>query len=236
MNAARDVGYAPVSLGDAPQSVLGLKDWSMFESLAASSIAAVAMWPASVAICGRRLAFASTYITSTMVLALAAGALTRYLPVSAMGWPVHASLGAAAGVLAAQVTIDIWARRLPLRPSITMAAIVLISLPIGSATSRLWPAVVCATLMTAISATLMLTSGRRLGRGDVYLSPLLGAIIGIVNPWGLLTAWLATTVLAALFALAALFIGTAKRDTLIPYGPFMVAGTVIAVAAGVAAQ
>ena len=204
-------------------------------SVIASSIASVAMWPTSVAVCGRRHAVAYTQIASTVLLALGAGALPFFLPVSEMGWPVHVSLGAAAGVLAAQTSIDVWARRLPLRPSVTMAAVVLISLPIGSASSRLLPAVVCALLMTAISATLRLISSRRLGRGDVYLSPLLGVIIGIVYPWGLLTAWLATTVLAALFAISALIAGMAQRDTLIPYGPFMVAGTVIAVAVGVVA-
>ena len=210
--------------------------WGIVVSLCATGVAVVAMWPASVAICGRRLVVVSTYLAVTAILATVAAVMVHHPPVLNMAWPVHASLGAAAGVLAAQVTIDIWTRRLPLRPSVTMAALVLLSLPIGSATSRLWPSAACAMLMTAISATLMVTSRRRLGRGDVYLSPLLGAIIGIIDPWGLLTAWLATTMLAALFALAALTIGTARRTTLIPYGPFMVAGTIIAVAAGVAAQ
>jgi len=196
----------------------------------------MAVGPTLVATTGRRSLAVLCALSVSAVLTVAAVLLTRQSPIQNMAWPVHASLGAAAGVLGVQVTIDIWVRRLPLRPSLVTAAIVMLSLPIGSGTSRWWPALAGAAAMTMVSVALRTLSRGQLGRGDVYLSPLLGTIIGMVNPWAVLTAWVATATLAALFALAVMAIGLARRTTLIAYGPFMVAGTVIAVWAAVNGQ
>jgi len=210
--------------------------WRIVVVICAAVIAVMAMGPTLVATTGRRGLTVLCALSVSAVLTVAAMLLTRQPPVQDTAWPVDASLGAAAGVLGVQVTIDIWVRRLPLRPSVTTAAIVMLSLLIGSGTSRWWPALAGAAAMTMVSVALRTLSRGQLGRGDVYLSPLLGAIIGMVNPWAVLTAWVATAILAALFALAVMAIGLARRTTLIAYGPFMVAGTVIAVWATVNGQ
>lgn len=207
--------------------------WRIVVVLCAAIIAVLAMGPTLVAATGQRGLAMLCALSVSAMLTVSAVLLTRQPPVQDMAWPVSASLGAAAGVLGAQVTIDIWVRRLPLRPSVVTAAIVMLSLPIGSGTSRWWPALAGAAAMTMVSVAMRTLSRGQLGRGDVYLSPLLGTIIGMVNPWGVLTAWVATAMLAALFALAVMTIGLARRTTLIAYGPFMVAGTVIAVWAAV---
>ncbi len=71
-----------------------------------------------------------------------------------------------------------------------------------------------------------------MGDGDVRLAPLLGLHLGYLNPgivpvglfWGFL--------LGAVIGVVAMVVGKAGRKTALPFGPFLAAGTVIAVFAG----
>jgi leader peptidase (prepilin peptidase)/N-methyltransferase len=83
----------------------------------------------------------------------------------------------------------------------------------------------------AFFALLLLLSPAGIGLGDVKLAGPLGAYLGWLGAaafmTGLLTAWL----LAALTAVGLLLTGRATRKSEIPFGPFLVAGTIGAVLA-----
>ena len=61
-------------------------------------------------------------------------------------------------------------------------------------------------------------------------SLLLGAVIGWLDPWAIATAWVLTATSAAVFAGVGLRTGRLARDSAVPFGPFMVLGSVAAMA------
>ena len=81
-------------------------------------------------------------------------------------------------------------------------------------------------------ATLYVVSKGGLGDGDVRLSPLLGAYLGWLGlgfvPVGLFLGFL----FGAVVGVAAMALGRAGRRTAIPFGPFLAAGTIVAVFVG----
>lgn len=66
--------------------------------------------------------------------------------------------------------------------------------------------------------------------GDLHLSPLLGALIGWFSPGAVLLAWMVTAIAGALFTSVGLATKRLSRTAMIPYGPFLVFGTVVSVA------
>lgn len=142
------------------------------------------------------------------------------------------SLGAVSAILAAQVVIDIFVRRLLRELSYAGLAVFVIGAfcvnPMqGSGLSGL---LVGALVMTAITALLVLVSRGALGLGDFHLSPLLGALIGWFSPAAVVFAWMIIAIAGALVTSVGLATKRFSRDTMIPYGPFMVFGTVASVA------
>jgi prepilin signal peptidase PulO-like enzyme (type II secretory pathway) len=85
--------------------------------------------------------------------------------------------------------------------------------------------------MAAIAALLVLVSRGALGLGDFHLAPLLGAILGWFSPSAVLLAWMITAIAGALFTTVGLVSKRLSRGSLIPYGPFMIFGTLVAVVA-----
>lgn len=78
----------------------------------------------------------------------------------------------------------------------------------------------------------VITGGRGMGLGDVKIAPSLGATLGW---WGIGVAaigLLAAFVLGALVAVVLLVARRVGRRTAVPFGPFLFAGTAIAVLAG----
>jgi leader peptidase (prepilin peptidase)/N-methyltransferase len=72
-----------------------------------------------------------------------------------------------------------------------------------------------------------------IGWGDVKLSGLLGLYLGWIGPAALVTGLAAGFVLAAVAGLVLIAAGKATRRSQIPFGPFMVAGSlVVIIAAG----
>jgi leader peptidase (prepilin peptidase) / N-methyltransferase len=72
-----------------------------------------------------------------------------------------------------------------------------------------------------------------IGWGDVKLSGLLGLYLGWIGPTALVTGLAAGFVLAAVAGLVLIAAGKATRRSQIPFGPFMVAGSlVVIIAAG----
>jgi leader peptidase (prepilin peptidase) / N-methyltransferase len=92
--------------------------------------------------------------------------------------------------------------------------------------------VVGAALALAFMGSLYVVSRGGLGDGDVRLSPLLGAYLGWLGlayvPVGLFLGFL----FGAVVGVAAMAAGRAGRRSAIPFGPFLAAGTVVAVFVG----
>ncbi len=144
---------------------------------------------------------------------------------------------ALATVLAVQVHIDVVARRLPRQISYVGLVVVAATLcaarlvdPVGPRGGGLVGMLTGAVLLTGITALLVVGSGHRLGPGDIHLSPLLGAALGWFDPWWVVAAWFLTAVAGGLGVVVLFGLGRAGRGSRVPYGPFMVAGTVAAVA------
>ena len=142
-------------------------------------------------------------------------------------------LGAA---LIALVWIDLHEFRLP--REITYTAFVLSSIALVVAAlvndepERIWQAALGAGIALALMGGIYLVARGGMGDGDVRLAPLLGLHLGYLNPgivpvglfWGFF--------IGAVVGVAAMSIGKAGRKTALPFGPFLAAGTVVAVFAG----
>lgn len=170
---------------------------------------------------------------ATVATAAAAAAITGILmsgatPDGSGSWTETTAWVMVGVVLSGQVHIDLAVQRLPRQISHVGLVVVVALLLASPAPSNGGPVgmLVGAVLMWVITAGLITVSRHKLGRGDLHLSPLLGAVIGWFDPWGLLTAWLVTAVAGGAVAAVLLATGQVERDTVIPYGPFMVLGTV----------
>jgi leader peptidase (prepilin peptidase)/N-methyltransferase len=147
--------------------------------------------------------------------------------------PAFYILGAA---LVALVWIDLREQRLP--REITYTAFVLSSVALVIAAlvndqpERIWQSALGAGIALAIMGVIYLASRGGMGDGDVRLAPLLGLHLGYLNPgivpvglfWGFL--------LGAVVGVGMMAVSKAGRKTALPFGPFLAAGTVIAVFAG----
>ena len=112
--------------------------------------------------------------------------------------------------LVALVAIDLRTYRLPREITYTAIAasapFLVVAAVLDDEPDRIWQAVLGAGIALAIMGLIRLVSRGGMGDGDVRLAPLLGVV-----------------------AIAA---GRAGRTTALPFGPFLAAGTVVAVFAG----
>ena len=147
--------------------------------------------------------------------------------------PAFCILGAA---LVALTWIDLRERRLP--REITHVAFVLGAIALSVAAlvdeepRRIWTMVFGAGLALAIMGAIYLGSRGGLGEGDVRLAPLLGLYLGWLNPGIVPVGLFYGFVLGAVVGVAMMAAGKAGRRTALPFGPFLAAGTVVAVFAG----
>ena len=98
--------------------------------------------------------------------------------------------------------------------------------------SRLTIALASAATTAAVFLLLHRTSG--LGRGDVRLSGLLGLFLGWFGPATVLTGLVLGTLFAGMFGAALLVAGRADRRKRLPYGPFLIFGSWLALLLAVA--
>lgn len=147
--------------------------------------------------------------------------------------PAFCILGAA---LVALVWIDLHEFRLP--REITYTAFVLSSIAIVVAAlvndepRRIWMAALGAGIALVIMGLVYVVSRGGMGDGDVRLAPLLGLHLGYLNPGIVPVGLFYGFVIGAVVGVAVMAAGKAGRKTALPFGPFLAAGTVLAVFAG----
>jgi leader peptidase (prepilin peptidase)/N-methyltransferase len=138
-------------------------------------------------------------------------------------------LGCVAAVLGVQFIIDIAVQRLPRILSyvgLVLYAVFVVGSEPGDA-AGLRGLLVGLLLMTAITGLLVMGSRGAFGIGDFHLSPLLGALVGWYSPTAVLVLWIVAAVLGSFFAVSALIVRRIRRDSMIPYGPFLILGSLV---------
>ena len=203
----------------------------IFIALTLSAILAAALTPVTARVSSRPK---SLVVCSSVPLALTISLAFAWSAsrVSTLNLVFSIGLGAVSAILATHVVIDLCVRRLLRELSYAGLAVFLLSSffldPLHA--SGLSGLLIGALVMTAITALLVLVSRGALGLGDLHLSPLLGALIGWFSPGAVLFAWMITAFAGALFTTVGLATKRLTRGTMIPYGPFMIFGTVASVA------
>ncbi|MCP2338334.1 prepilin peptidase [Actinomadura rupiterrae] len=146
-----------------------------------------------------------------------------------VGWgaslPAFVFLGVLCVLLGA---VDVALKRLPdplTLPSVPIAAaLLLIADP-----SRWTGMLAGAGLLFLVFAVQWFIVPNAIGIGDVKLTLVLGLYLGWLGRTGWVTGLFGMFVLGGLFALGLLVSGRAGRKDQVPYGPFMLAGTLLAV-------
>ncbi|WP_051761133.1 prepilin peptidase [Microbispora rosea] len=142
------------------------------------------------------------------------------------GWVLAAWLYAvAAGAVLAEVDRRTW--RLP--DAITLPSYPIL-LALLAPSGRLLPAVASGCALGAVYAVLWFVRPTGLGLGDVKLAGLIGLLTGALGVQATVVAGMAGQVLGALYAVGLLLARRATRTTEFPFGPFMLAGALVAVA------
>jgi leader peptidase (prepilin peptidase)/N-methyltransferase len=147
--------------------------------------------------------------------------------------PAFCILGAA---LVALVWIDLREFRLPREITYTAfvlgAAALTVAALVDDEPERIWKAFVGAGIALAIMGLIYLGSRGQMGDGDVRLSPLLGLFLGYLHlgtvPVGLFLGFL----IGAVVGVIGMVTGAAGRKTALPFGPFLAAGTALAIFIG----
>lgn len=139
--------------------------------------------------------------------------------------PAFAFLGVLAVLLG---IVDVALKRLPdplTLPSIPIAGVLLVI----ADPSRWLGMLAGAGLLFLVFAVQWFIVPNAIGLGDVKLAPVLGLYLGWLGRAAWITGLFGTFVLGGLFAVALLLFSRAGRKDTMPYGPFMLAGTVLAV-------
>ena len=138
--------------------------------------------------------------------------------------------------LVAQVWIDLHTKRLPREITYTAIAlsapVLVVAALVNDEAERIWQAALGAAIALAIMGLIYVASRGGMGDGDVRLSPLLGMHLGYLNPGIVPIGLFLGFLLGAVVGLIAMGVGGAGRKTALPFGPFLAAGTVIAVFVG----
>lgn len=141
----------------------------------------------------------------------------------------------AAGLVALS-WIDLRTKRLPREVTYVTLAIgapvLVVAALLRDEPRRIVTMIAGALIALAFMALLYTLSRGGLGDGDVRLSPLLGAYLGWLGlpyvPVGLFLGFL----FGSIVGIGAMVVGRAGRKTALPFGPFLAAGTIVAVFVG----
>jgi leader peptidase (prepilin peptidase)/N-methyltransferase len=139
-------------------------------------------------------------------------------------------------VLIAQTWIDLKTKRLPREITYTGVVLGAIALTIAALVlgepERIWMMALGAVIALATMWLIYAASRGGMGDGDVRLAPLLGMYLGWLNPGIVPIGLLLGFMLGAIAGVVAMSVGRAGRRTALPFGPFLAAGTVLAVFVG----
>jgi len=152
-----------------------------------------------------------------------------------LGWAVPAYL-ALVFVCLVLAVIDATTRLLPNRityPSFPLIAGLLLvaSVALGDV-GRLGRAALAAVAVGAFFLLLALISPGGVGAGDCKLAPTLGLALGWLSWGAVAVAVVAAFLLSGLAGLAAMLFVRLPRKTLVPFGPWLAAGALLAIIAG----
>ncbi len=150
-------------------------------------------------------------------------------------WETVAFCVLCAGLLAL-TWIDLRTKRLPREITYTTFALgvpfLVVAALVRDEPRKVWTMLGGAAIALAFMWLLYAVSRGGLGDGDVRLSPLLGAYLGWLGlpfvPVGLFLGFL----FGSIVGVAAMVMGRAGRRTALPFGPFLAAGTVVAIFVG----
>jgi leader peptidase (prepilin peptidase)/N-methyltransferase len=141
---------------------------------------------------------------------------------------------AAVGIALSLIDVDV--KRLPdiiVLPSYGVAAVLLgIAAATGHDASRALRALIGMALYYGLFAVLRLIYPRGMGFGDVKLAGVLGLYLGWLGYGVLFVGIFAGSLLGGVVGIGLLASRQASRKTKVPYGPFMVAGAMVAVFLG----
>ncbi|MCU1601049.1 MAG: prepilin signal peptidase PulO-like peptidase [Frankiales bacterium] len=158
-----------------------------------------------------------------------------------MAWRfgAHAALAAflylaATGVVLAMIDID--TKRLPdaiVKPSwVVVAGLLTLAAATDGNWDQLGRAALGAAALGAFYFALWFAYPAGMGFGDVKLAPILGAALGWLS-WGAVAVGAFTGfLLGGVFGIALIAMGRGGRKSKVPFGPFMLLGTLIGVLAG----
>jgi leader peptidase (prepilin peptidase)/N-methyltransferase len=161
--------------------------------------------------------------------------VTLRLAGAGLGWAVPAYL-ALAFICLVLAVIDASTRLLPNRITypafpVVLGLLVLASVGLGDL-GRLARGLLAAAAVGAFFLALALISPRGMGLGDVKLAPTLGLALGWLS-WGTVAVGVfAGFLLGGLAGLAAILVLGLTRKSLVPFGPWLVAGALLGVLAG----
>jgi leader peptidase (prepilin peptidase)/N-methyltransferase len=137
---------------------------------------------------------------------------------------------AAAGLALAMIDVD--HKRLPDKIVLPSYVVVAVLLTIAAAVTNDWWALaragISAAALFAFYFTIVFAYPAGMGFGDVKLAGVLGGLLGYLSWTALAVGAFAGFVLGAIVGVAVIAAG-GSRKTAIPFGPFMIAGAVLAI-------
>lgn len=161
--------------------------------------------------------------------------VARFLNAGSLAWSVPAYLYLAA-IAVALALIDVDTHRLP--DAIVLPSFVVIVVLLGAASavaedwSRFSAAILGGLALFGLYAVMVIAYPKGMGLGDVKLAAVLGLALGWLG-WGpLAVGAFAAFLLGGGFSLILLAGGRANRKTALPFGPWMLAGAGVGIAAG----
>ncbi|HTN56193.1 MAG TPA: A24 family peptidase [Microbacterium sp.] len=140
-----------------------------------------------------------------------------------------------AGVGLWLVVIDARTHRLPNRivlPTLgALIVLVIVEAPVTGDVERMLRALLGGLVLAAFYAVMHLASRQGMGGGDVKLAAVIGLVLSRHGWATLVLGSAAAFLLGALFALTLMLLRRANRSTRIAFGPWMILGAVLAIAA-----
>ena len=141
-----------------------------------------------------------------------------------------------AAALVALTWIDLREQRLPREITYTAMAIgaplLAVAAVIAGEPERIWMMLLGAGIGLVLMLAIYLGARGGMGEGDVRLAPLLGLYLGWLNPGIVPIGIFFGFLLGAVVGVAVMVARRGDRRTALPFGPFLAAGTVLAVFAG----